>query len=89
MHGLIGDRLLKRFVGDIRRQPRFSLPRVLGSESDNCEATTDLSETAKEQVRTETPERSGEATNVSASENGAKPAVDETLESHLGGQHKR
>jgi len=77
MRGLIGDRLLKRFAGGIRHQPGFALPRGLGSRSDNSEATTNPSETTKEKAQATTPERGGEATDASTSENGAKPAVDE------------
>jgi hypothetical protein len=77
MRGLIGDRLFKRFVGDILHQPGFGLPRVLGSGLDNSEATTIRSETTEEKRQAETPERVGKATDASTSENGAKPAIDE------------
>lgn len=76
MRGLIGDRLLKRFIGDIRHQPRFGLPRLLDSRPDNGEATTNSSEMTEEKAQTRTPERDSEAMDA-ASENRVKPAVDE------------
>jgi hypothetical protein len=79
VRGLIGDRLLKRFVGDIRHQPGFGLPWVLGSRPDNGEATTNPSETTEEKAQARTPERGAEATDASASENGEKPATDENV----------
>jgi hypothetical protein len=74
MRGLIGDRLFKRFVGDILHQPE---PRVLGSGSDNSEAMTIPSETTEEKTQARTPGRGGEATNAPVFENGKKPAADE------------
>jgi hypothetical protein len=86
VRGLIGDRLLKRFVGDIRHQPEFSLPEVSGSESDKSEATTNPLDTIEDKGLARTPKPDGEATDASPSENGAKPPVDETLESHVPGR---
>jgi hypothetical protein len=47
------------------------------SEPDNSEATTNPSEMIADKGRARKPERSGEATDASPSENGAKPDVDE------------
>jgi hypothetical protein len=76
MRGLMGDRLLKWFVGSILHPPEFNRLRVLGSTSDNDETTTNPSETTEEKAQSRTPERSGETTNASASEAGDKPPTD-------------
>jgi hypothetical protein len=70
MRGLIGDRLLKRFLGNILHPPEFNQRRVLGSTSDNDETT-------REKAQSRTPDPGAEMTNASESENGAKSAVDE------------
>lgn len=83
MRGLIGDRLFRRFVGDILHQPE---PQVLGSGSDNSESMTIPSETTEEKTQAGTPGKGGEAANASVFENGKKPAVDEYAELSYAGK---
>lgn len=76
MRGLIGDRLLKRFLGNILHPPEFNQLRVLGSTLDDDETTTP-SEATRDRAQSRTPDPGDEMTSASVSENGAKSAVDE------------
>lgn len=67
MRGLIGDRLLKRFLGNILHPPEFNQHRVLGSKSDNDETTTP-SETTQEKAQSGMLDPTDEMTNASALE---------------------
>lgn len=67
MRGLIGDRLLKRFLGNILHPPEFNQLRVLGSTSGNDETTTP-SEATTEKAQSRTPDLGDEMTNTSALE---------------------
>jgi hypothetical protein len=67
MRGLIGDRLLKRFLGNILHPPEFNQLRVPGSRSDTDE-TTNPSETTREKAQSRTPDPGDEMTDASASE---------------------
>lgn len=78
MRGLMGDRLLKQFLGSILLPPEFNQLRVLGSTSDNDETTTP-SETTEVKAQSRMPDPTdpgGETTNASTSEAGEKLSRD-------------